>query len=44
MKINFHKSDLMTINIDEEVANDFAQIFCCKKGGFPIKYLGVPLH
>ena len=44
MKINFHKSDLMTINIDEEVANDFAQIFCCKKGSFPIKYLGVSLH
>ena len=44
MKINFHKNDLMTNNIDEEVANDFGQIFCCKKGCFPIKYLGVPLH
>jgi hypothetical protein len=44
MKINFHKSDLMTINIGHEEANAFAQIFCCKIGAFPFKYLGVPLH
>lgn len=44
MKINFHKSDLLTINIEEEVAKSFAQIFCCKLGSSPIKYLGVPLH
>jgi len=24
--------------------NDFAKIFCCKTGEFPLKYLGVPLH
>jgi hypothetical protein len=24
--------------------NEFAKKFCCKKGEFPIKYLGVPLH
>ena len=44
MKINFHKSDLMTINVEGAVANEIAQIFHCKKGSFPIKYLGVPLH
>uniref|UniRef100_A0A8R7PMT6 Reverse transcriptase domain-containing protein n=1 Tax=Triticum urartu TaxID=4572 RepID=A0A8R7PMT6_TRIUA len=44
MKINFHNSDLMTINVDDAFAKEFAQIFCCKKGSFPIKYLGVPLH
>jgi hypothetical protein len=44
MKINYHKSDLMTINIGHEEANNFAQIFCCKIGAFPFKYLGVPLH
>ena len=42
--INFHKSDLHTINIDEETAKEFAQIFCCQIGDFPFKYLGVPLH
>uniref|UniRef100_A0A8I6YIX2 Reverse transcriptase zinc-binding domain-containing protein n=1 Tax=Hordeum vulgare subsp. vulgare TaxID=112509 RepID=A0A8I6YIX2_HORVV len=44
MKINFHKSDLITINVDECRAKSFAQIFCCNIGSFPIKYLGVPLH
>jgi hypothetical protein len=32
------------INLDEEEAQDFAKIFCCKIGSFPFKYLGVPLH
>ena len=44
MRINFHKSDLMTVNIDPGHANSFAQIFCYKLAGFPCKYLGVPLH
>lgn len=44
MKINFHENDLMTINAEEDMANLFAQIFWCKLGTFPIKYLGVPLH
>lgn len=44
MKINFHKSDLITINMDEDIARVCAQIFSCNLGSFPIKYLGVPLH
>jgi hypothetical protein len=44
MKINYDKSDLLTIGLEEDEANCFAQIFCCKKSEFPIKYLGVPLH
>ena len=44
MKINYDKSDLITIGLDEDRANCFAKIFCCKKSEFPIKYLGVPLH
>jgi hypothetical protein len=44
VKINYHKFDLMTINIDPSEARNFAQIFCCKIGSFPFKYLGVPLH
>lgn len=44
MKIKFNKSDLLTINVDEEVSNILSQIFCCKRGTFPLKYLGVPLH
>ena len=44
MRINYHKSDLIPINISEGQANLFAQVFCCKLGTFPFKYLGVPLH
>ena len=44
MKINYDKSDLLTIGTDEERVNEFARIFCCKTGEFPLKYLGVPFH
>jgi len=44
MKINYDKSDLLTVGLEEVHANEFARLFCCKKGDFPIEYLGVPLH
>jgi hypothetical protein len=44
MRINYHKSDLMPINIFVDEANIFAQLFCCKIGQFHFKYLGVLLH
>jgi hypothetical protein len=44
MKINYHKSDMTAINLDEGEINQFAKVFCCKIGTFPFKYLGVPLH
>jgi hypothetical protein len=44
MRINYHKSDLLTINVDDVDANLFAQIFGCKLGEFPFTYLGVPLY
>jgi hypothetical protein len=44
LKINYHKSDLLTINVEEDGANLFAQIFGCKWSDFPFTYLGVPLH
>ena len=44
MKINYDKSDLLTIGMSDDDTNDFAKLFCCKKSDFPIKYLGVPLH
>lgn len=44
MKINYDKSDLITMGLDEDSTNDFAKIFCCKKSDFAIKYLGMPLH
>lgn len=44
MRINFDKSDLLTIGIDEARVSKYSKIFCYKIGDFPIKYLGVPLH
>ena len=44
MKINYDKSDLITLGMTEDEQNSFARLFCCKVGQFPFKYLGVPLH
>jgi hypothetical protein len=44
MKINYHKSDLTPINLNEEESQNYSRIFCCKLGEFSFKYLGVPLH
>jgi hypothetical protein len=44
MKINYHKSDMIPINLEEEETQVYAKIFCCKIGKFPFTYLGAPLH
>jgi hypothetical protein len=45
MRVNYHKSELVAINIDNEGEIEyFAGVFRCRVGAFPIKYLGVPLH
>lgn len=44
MRINFHKSELIPMNVEEGQAHHLAQLFGCPIGELPIKYLGVPLH
>ena len=44
MRINYHKSALVLINVDSRDLEGFIDIFQCVEGSFPIKYLGVPLH
>jgi hypothetical protein len=44
MRINYSKSELTPINLDEEETQGYTKIFCCKIGKFPFTYLGVPLH
>jgi hypothetical protein len=44
MRINYHKSDMTPINLDEGEANQYAKVFCCKVGISPFRYLGVPLQ
>lgn len=42
LKINFHKSEILSINDEENWATAYADIFNCQIGTF-IKYLGVPV-
>lgn len=44
MRINYHKSALVPINMEPEELGVFVDIFQCVVGEFPIKYLGIPLH
>jgi hypothetical protein len=36
MRINYHKSDLTPINLEEDECQNYAQIFYCKFGNFPL--------
>lgn len=43
LKINFHKSCLLPINLDTVKASQLAAIFGCQVGTFPFTYLGLPM-
>jgi hypothetical protein len=44
MRINYHKSELIPVNLNIEKIHMAAHIFGCPVGSFPINYLGIPLH
>jgi hypothetical protein len=44
MRINYHKSELIGINLDNMEMSPFLEIFQWVEGHFPIKYLGLALH
>ena len=43
MKVNFHKSMLAGINIDESWLIEAASIFLCKIGRIPFLNMGLPI-
>jgi hypothetical protein len=43
LKINFLKSEVMMVLHDDEKKLMYAEIFGCRLGDWPIKYLGVPV-
>ncbi|GAB4825999.1 hypothetical protein Ancab_040347 [Ancistrocladus abbreviatus] len=43
LKINFHKSSLMGVNVPECWLNAAAEILNCRIGIMPFKYLGLPV-
>lgn len=49
LKINFHKSELFCFGQAKECYDQYSNIlysniFGCKLGSFPVKYLGIPMH
>jgi hypothetical protein len=43
-KINFHKSEMFGFSEAQDIASQYAGLFGCQKGQFPIWYLGIPIH
>ena len=43
LKINFLKSDMITIGMEDHESMWIANLLNCKLGSFPIKYLGLPI-
>jgi len=44
LKINNHKSDIFCFGQARECEEQYLQLFGCKLGQLPFKYLGIPMH
>ncbi|WVZ53559.1 hypothetical protein U9M48_004482, partial [Paspalum notatum var. saurae] len=44
LKINFHKSEIFCVGQAKECENAYSEVFGCKSGSFPFRYLGLPMH
>jgi hypothetical protein len=44
MRINFHKSEVIPLNMEEDMCHEIAHPLNCPLGSLPFKYIGVPLH
>jgi hypothetical protein len=42
LKVNFHKSNMISIHLSEDGLNHSASTMNCKKGSHPFTYLGLP--
>ncbi|XP_071676819.1 uncharacterized mitochondrial protein AtMg00310-like [Lolium perenne] len=43
LRINFHKSEVMTVGVTQEEQQLVANMLNCKLGSFPFMYLGLPI-
>jgi hypothetical protein len=43
LKINFHKSELFCFGDARDKTEKYVQLFGCKEGEFPFRYLGIPM-
>jgi hypothetical protein len=44
LKINFHKNEIFYFGQARDYELQYEQLFGCKKGAYPFKYLGHPMH
>jgi hypothetical protein len=44
LKINFHKTELYCFGEAKDQAQEYAELFGCNQGEFPIRYLEIPIH
>lgn len=44
MRINYNKSEIVPLNLEDSDLLEISNIFGCPAGAFPIRYLGIPLH
>jgi hypothetical protein len=44
MCINFHKSEMIPLNLDENKVHEISHALSCPVGSLPFKYLGIPFH
>jgi hypothetical protein len=43
LKINFHKSELFTFGETKEKTLEYVELFGCREGAFPFRYLGISM-
>jgi hypothetical protein len=44
LKINFHKSGIFYYGKAKEFEDEYIELFGCKIGEYPFRYLGIPMH
>jgi hypothetical protein len=44
LKINFHKSEIFCFGDAKEHEQAYLDLFGCKAGVYPFRYLGIPMH
>jgi hypothetical protein len=44
LKINYHKCELFCFEEAKDHELQYEQLFGCKKGLYPFRYLGIPMH
>jgi hypothetical protein len=44
LKINLHKSEIFCFGEAKDYESPYEQLFGCKKGSYPFRYLGIPMH